>query len=75
MVYPFLNNKRGLKEKLIENKIYVATYWKEVKERVNTDSFENNLVDYLIPLPIDQRYNLEDMKYIVKFIKSMLVLK
>ncbi len=73
MIYPFLNDKASLKEKLIENKIYVATYWKEVRDRVSEYSFEDNLVNCLIPLPIDQRYNLEDMKYIVKFIKSMLV--
>jgi hypothetical protein len=71
MIYPFLNFTSNLKEKLINNKIYVATYWNEVKGRVAGTSFENKLVDWLIPLPIDQRYNVEDMKYLVKCLHSM----
>ena len=70
MVYPFLNSTANLKEKLIDNKVYVATYWKDVTKRVNKDSFESKLVNCLIPLPIDQRYNLEDMKIMVKLIDS-----
>ncbi len=75
MNYPFLNDKTNLKEKLIENKIYVATYWNEVKSRINKHDFEDKLANYLIPLPIDQRYDLEDMKFIISVIESMEILK
>lgn len=75
MVYPFMKEEKNLKEKLIANKIYVPTYWKESKKRIEPGSFEDKLIDYLIPLPIDQRYKLEDMKYIVNSIKSMGILK
>jgi len=71
MVYPFMNSASNLKENLINNNVYVATYWNEVKNRVKECSFENKLVNYLIPLPIDQRYNINDMNYIIKIIRSV----
>lgn len=52
LVYPFLVDKHGLREKMIANKIYVATYWPGVSP--------NKLID-IIPLPIDQRYSEADM--------------
>ena len=57
MVYPFLIKRDGLKQKLIDNKIFVATYWPMVKDKAPQDSFERYLYDYLLPLPVDQRYN------------------
>lgn len=66
MIYPFLISKDNIKKYLIDNKIYVATYWPEVISRVQTDSYEAYLTNKLIPLPIDQRYDDEDMMYILK---------
>ncbi|WP_234119742.1 hypothetical protein [Clostridium hydrogenum] len=66
MVYPFLINKNGLREFLIKKNIYIATYWKEVLNRVSRGYFEYKLVKNLIPIPIDQRYNIDDMKIIIK---------
>jgi len=73
MVYPFMNPAINLKEKLIEKKIYVATYWNDVKNRVNSNSFEYKLANFLIPLPIDQRYNLDDLNNTVDLIHSYLI--
>jgi hypothetical protein len=75
MIYPFMNSTPNLKEKLINNNIYVATYWKDVLQRVKNNSFEYKLANCLIPLPIDQRYNLEDMNIMVNLIDSFGVLK
>ena len=66
MVYPCLLPKKGLREKLIENKIYVARYWPNVIDWVSKSDFEYNLVMQLIPLPIDQRYDKGSMDYIIK---------
>lgn len=68
MVYPLLLKNEVIRKYLIQNKIYVATYWKDVLKRVNEDSFEYYLTNYLIPLPIDQRYDKEDMQYIAELI-------
>jgi hypothetical protein len=66
MVYPYLSPIKGLRERLIENKIFVARYWPNVTEWVSKSDLEYNFVMQLIPLPIDQRYNGENMDYILK---------
>lgn len=73
MIYPFLiSDGSSLKEKLIDEQIYVATYWAEVKTRDGVPPLECSLVDDLVPLPIDQRYALTDMQRIVTVIKDWL---
>lgn len=61
MVYPFLTCKASLREKLIENKIYVATYW----PGSNQDEMKR-----IIPLPIDQRYEKCEMDFIIEKVKD-----
>jgi hypothetical protein len=70
MVYPFLKKDNiKLKKHLIDNKIFVATYWPNVRKWFTAEgSFEYHLVDNLIPLPIDQRYDLNDMDKIINII-------
>jgi hypothetical protein len=70
MVYPFLTKRLNLKQNLIDNKIYVATYWPNVTEWCDYNSLEYKLTKQLIHLPIDQRYNLEDIKLIVDLLLS-----
>lgn len=69
MVYPFLSGDIKLREKLIENNVFVATYWQNVKDWCDYSSLEFSFVDCLLPLPIDQRYNIDDMSRIVEIIK------
>lgn len=67
MVYPFLNYRFSLRENLIQNKIYVATYWHEVVSRTDKGSFEFSMAKSLLPLPIDQRYSIANLKRIFAF--------
>lgn len=69
MVYPYMTDSETLRANLIRNKIFVAKYWPNVEEWVTEDSVESLLTNYLIPLPIDQRYGEEDMKSIINKIK------
>ena len=66
MVYPYLAPVKGLREKLIENKIFVACYWPNVLEWTTKDDIEYLLAYQMQPLPIDQRYGEEGMNIIVK---------
>jgi hypothetical protein len=69
MVYPYLiKNSAKLKEELIANKIYTATYWSNVFNWVKKDSWEYYLADNLLALPIDQRYSKKEIKYILNLI-------
>lgn len=68
MVYPFLVPIKGLREKLIENKVFVARYWPNVLEWTTKDDIEYLLAYQMQPLPVDQRYGKEDMKRIIDVI-------
>ena len=68
MVYPFLSNKQGLREKLINRRIFVARYWPNVLEWTSDKEFEHLLASQMLPLPIDQRYGKEEMNFIINTI-------
>ena len=69
MVYPYLAPVKGLREKLIENKVFVARYWPNVLDWTIKDDIEYILAYQMQPLPIDQRYREEDMNRIIETIK------
>jgi hypothetical protein len=65
LVYPyFCDSGAELKKKLIENKIFVATYWQNVLEWTSENDFEYKLAKCLLPLPVDQRYESNNLKEI-----------
>lgn len=68
MIYPFLKKETGLKQKLIDNKIYIATYWPNVFKWCLENELEYSMAKQIVPLPIDQRYGLEEMKSIINLI-------
>ena len=70
MVYPYLVPVKGLREKLIENKIFVARYWPSVLECTKPEDIDYLLAFQMQPLPLDQRYGEEEMKEIYKIIKK-----
>ena len=70
MVYPYLTNDATIRKRLIENKVFVAKYWPNVLEWCNEDSLEYNLTENLIPLPIDQRYSNNEMRFIIDIINN-----
>jgi len=69
MVYPYLVPVNGLREKLIENKIFVARYWPNVLECTTPDDIDYLLASQMQPLPIDQRYGDDEMNRIIEIIK------
>lgn len=69
MVYPYLAPIKDLREKLIENKVFIARYWPNVLEWTKDDAIEYQLTCQMQPLPIDQRYGKEDMERIIDIIK------
>ena len=64
----FLIKKNNLHQILIKHKIYVPTYWNDVLDAKGINDFEKDLSTFLLPLPIDQRYGINDMKTIVETI-------
>ena len=70
MVYPYLSPIKGLRENLIENKVFVARYWPNVLEWTNKNDIDYLLASQMQPLPIDQRYGEEDMNRIITLINK-----
>ena len=68
MVYPYLVPVEGLREKLIENKIFVARYWPNVLEWAKPDDMDYLLACQMLPLPIDQRYGKDDINNILEIV-------
>ena len=68
MVYPFLSEDINLRKKLIDNKVYVASYWPNVNNMSNLESVESQFAVNLIPIPIDQRYGNDDLNKILEII-------
>lgn len=71
MVYPYLVPVDGLREKLIENKIFVARYWPNVLDWAIKDDIDYLLAYQMQPLPIDQRYGNEEMEFIINKIQEL----
>lgn len=68
MVYPYLVPVEGLREKLIENRIFIARYWPNVIDWAKTDDVDYLLALQMQPLPIDQRYGKDDMNRIIEIV-------
>lgn len=66
MVYPLMIKSDGLRQKLIENGIFVATYWAGQRD----SGYGLKMEQDLFPIPIDQRYSVKEMEYIVDQIKK-----
>ena len=71
-MYPLLiQNGSVVRKELQKEKIYIPTLWPNVLEECNSDSLEYRYAANILPLPIDQRYEIEDMKYLAEVIKSV----
>lgn len=69
-MYPFLTeNYEEVKNKLIKNKIYIPLLWPNINSD-ELNEYEKKYINNILPLPIDQRYNVDDMKKIIKIIKG-----
>ncbi len=68
MAYPYWTDDASLRQRLIDNHIYVAQYWPNVLDWCQQGDLEYELANNLIPLPIDQRYGEVEMKKIIKLI-------
>lgn len=70
-MYPLLvQNGATVRNKLQKEKIYIPTLWPNVMEECPSDSLEYHYATDILPIPVDQRYGIEDMKYLVGVIKN-----
>lgn len=70
MVYPYLTKDEKVKQKLIDERIYVPTYWPNVLEWSKEQDLESLLVRNTCFLPIDQRYGIGEMERMINVIQG-----
>lgn len=66
-MYPlYIENGAEIRKKLQAKKIYIPTLWPDVFKLCSENELEYDMAKNILPLPVDQRYGVEDMKYIVE---------
>ena len=71
-MYPYLvENASGMRSVLAEMGIFIPTLWPNVLAECSEDSFAFCYAENILPLPVDQRYDREDMEYIAAVIGKM----
>ncbi|GAE63809.1 hypothetical protein H3Z85_09210 [Chryseobacterium indologenes] len=68
LIYPFRTDDKNLRQKLINKRIYCATYWPNVLDWCDETKNAYTLTKEVIALPIDQRYSINEMKKILECI-------
>lgn len=68
MIYPYWNDDKSLRQKLVNHKIYTPTYWNSVKQFCGPEFLEYHFVDEILYLPIDQRYDQADLGKILELV-------
>lgn len=72
-MYPLLvENGAAIRKKLQERKIYIPTLWPTVFDIATSNDVEYELAENILPLPIDQRYGIQEMQYMVEVIRKYL---
>lgn len=66
-MYPlYLSNGAAIRKKLHAQKIYIPTLWPSVFGLCKETDIEYIMAENILPLPVDQRYGIDDMQYLVK---------
>ncbi len=72
MIYPYrVKNAKKIRDTLISQKIYCATYWPNVLDWSAPSTNSYNVTKEIIALPIDQRYSTNDMKKIIDYVECI----
>jgi hypothetical protein len=71
LCYPFLPS-RSLHEALWQREIFAPRLWPDIAARTETGfAWERDLAVRLLPLPIDHRYNSEDMQRVADAVREV----
>lgn len=71
-MYPlYLPNGAEIRKKLQAHKIFIPTLWPAVFNICDEGELEYNMAKNILPIPVDQRYTIDDMNYIVNILETM----
>ncbi len=64
--YPlYIENGAELRKQLQQKKIYIPTLWPDVFNLCKEGDLEYDMAKNILPIPVDQRYGMEDMQEII----------
>lgn len=64
--YPLMvENGSEIRRRLLQQKVYIPVLWPNVIEQINQDSLEFKYAKDILPLPCDQRYSSDEIRFIV----------
>lgn len=73
-MYPlYIENGAVIRKQLQAKKIFIPTLWPAVFNLCEENELEYDMAKNILPIPVDQRYGIEDMKYIFENIKEQLL--
>ena len=71
-MYPlYLPNGAEIRKKLQAHKIFIPILWPAVFNICDEGELEYNMAKNILPIPVDQRYTIDDMNYIVNILETM----
>ena len=69
-MYPlYIENGAELRKQLQTKKIFIPTLWPAVFNLCGEDELEYDMAKNILPIPVDQRYGIEEMEYIAREIQ------
>lgn len=72
-MYPlYIENGNEIRKKLQAKKIFIPTLWPAVFQLCKEDELEYDMARNILPIPVDQRYGIGDMKLIVNELREIL---
>lgn len=70
--FPLYVEDEKLREGLLQNNVWVPRLWRRILEMPEATDLESRLARWLLPLPIDQRYDESDMQALGSLVVSVL---
>ena len=72
-MYPlYIRGGCRIRVQLQKARIYIPILWPNVRTICPTNSLELEYVNNILPIPVDQRYSISDMSYIVEVLNSLI---
>lgn len=74
--YPLLLSRTGRldRQTLFNHNLFVPTLWPDVLERQSIGfEWERQLTQSLLPLPVDHRYSMEEIDFVIKIVKQVVL--
>jgi hypothetical protein len=73
MHYPLLPTTKIDRSLLFKQNIFIPAFWADTLNRTNEGfAVERRLSEYLLPLPVDHRYDIADMERIAEAVKDVI---